>query len=395
MSLRGDLLNAIGDPAAAAAYREALEGADPSATQRLRARLARAAVMSGDLETAAAVLEGLETDGGEDDADILLARGTYAFFVSDLDAARAAAEAAQTLVLAGEHNWKVLDLVALQGLLAHLSGSWHDRIRLELRRTRDQPEVANAIFDGHLCAAEYLLYGPTPYAEVIAVGRDLQHTARRSGALRAAAFASALIGEAALLSGDLELADSELREAADLHRDLGSPAGESHSLQRLAEVRIAQGDLVEATKLLEQALPLARSSMIANHLLQRIFGTLIIAAPDVVQARVIVDRAESTLGWDEMCPFCSIMLAVPAAIACARADDLDHASQHLAAAERSSFLWQGTSWEAALAEAQAIVAIAGGEQARGDELMRAAAHRFAEAGQPLDAERCRLALIGA
>jgi len=42
---------------------------------------------------------------------------------------------------------------------------------------------------------------------------------------------------------------------------------------------------------------------VANHLLQRIYGTLIQAAPDAVHARAAVDRAESSLGWDEVCPF--------------------------------------------------------------------------------------------
>ena len=111
--------------------------------------------------------------------------------------------------------------------------------------------------------------------EVIGLARDLQATARRSGALRAAAFASALIGEAALLSGDLELARAELTEASELHRDLGSAGGQAHSLQRLAEVRIAEGNRIEAMGLVQQALPLARSSMIAKHLLQRVFGTMI------------------------------------------------------------------------------------------------------------------------
>ena len=32
---------------------------------------------------------------------------------------------------------------------------------------------------------------------------------------------------------------TELTEASELHRDLGSPAGQSHSLQRLAEVHVA------------------------------------------------------------------------------------------------------------------------------------------------------------
>jgi tetratricopeptide (TPR) repeat protein len=358
----------------------------------LRARLARSAVMSGDLDTAAAALEGLEPDGGLDDAEILLARGTLAFFTSDLDGAHAASEQARKLVLAGENNWKVLDLVSLQGLLAHLQGNWFDRMRLELRRTRDNPTVANAIFDGHLCVAEYLLYGATPYAEVIEVARDMQRTARRSGALRAAAFASALIGEAALLAGQLDVAAAELIEAVELHRDLGSVAGESHSLQRLAEVRVAEGDSAEATRLLRQALPLARRSMVARHLLQRIFGTMIVATADPLEARAIVDRAESTLGWDDACMFCSIMLSVPAAIACARADDLASARRHLEIAERSALLWQGTSWEAALAEAHAAVAACGGDEAVARHRLEAAADLFERAGQPLDAERCRRAL---
>ena len=392
LSLRGDLLNAIGDPMAASAYREALDGADPSAVRSLRVRLARSAVMASDLETVAAALDGLDTDGGVDDADILLLRGKYAFFTSDFEMAQAASEAAQRLVLAGERNWQVLDLVGLQGLLAHNSGDWFDRLRLELRRTRENPEIANAIFDGYLCSVEFMLYGSTPYAEVISAGRDLQATARRSGALRAAAFASALIGEAALLSGDLQLAAAELTEAGDIHRDLGSIAGEAHSLQRLAEVRLAEGDSAAAMRLLRQALPVARSSVIAKHLLQRIFGTMILATSDPLEARAIVDRAESTLGWEDACRFCSIMLSVPASIACVRAGDLENAHRHLAIAEQSSRLWQGTSWEAATAEAQAIVAAASGDPATAQARMKSATDQFQQAGQPLDAERCRRAL---
>ncbi|MDH4075357.1 MAG: hypothetical protein OEW29_05415 [Acidimicrobiia bacterium] len=239
LALRAALLNALGDPGATDAFRQALAGAAPGAERGLRARLARCAVMSGDLDTAAAALHGLETDGGPDDADILLARASYAFFTFDVDMASDAIDRARNLVLAGQRSWKVLDLISLQGMLAHLSGNWFDQMRLELRRTRDNPEVANAIFDGYLCPAEYLLYGATPYQELIELAGDLKATARRSGALRAVAFASALIGEAALLSGDLVRAEAELAESRDLHHDLGSTAGEAHSLQRLAEIRLA------------------------------------------------------------------------------------------------------------------------------------------------------------
>jgi hypothetical protein len=225
LSLRADLLTAIGDPMAGPAYREALGGAGPADARRLRARLANSAVMAGDLATAAAALDGLDTDGGADDADILLARGKYAFFTADFDAARVAAEQAQRLILAGERNWQVLDLVTLRGLLAHRSDQWFAQMGTELHRTREDSGMAGAIFDGYLCSAEYLLYGPTPYAEVMGLARDLRGTAERSGARRAAAFARALTGEAALLSGDLDLAAAELTEASAGHRDLGSAAG--------------------------------------------------------------------------------------------------------------------------------------------------------------------------
>jgi tetratricopeptide (TPR) repeat protein len=394
LSLRADLLTAIGDPMAGSAYREALGGAGPADARRLRARLANSAVMAGDLATAAAALDGLSTDGGADDADILLARGKYAFFTADFDAARVAAEQAQRLILAGERNWQVLDLVTLRGLLAHRSDQWFVQMGAELYRTREDPGMAGAIFDGYLCSAEYLLYGPTPYAEVLELARDLRGTAERSGARRAAAFARALSGEAALLSGDLDLAAAELAEASTEHRELGSAAGEAHSLQRLAEVRLAQGDEAEARRLLERALPLARSSIVAKHLLHRVFGTMIRAATSRPEAVQVAERAESMLGWDDFCQFCSIMLAVPAAIACARDGDLPGARRHLAAAERSAVVWRDTAWEAALAEAQAAVAEADGDPGTARTRLQWAAGQFQRVGQPLDAARCRWALTG-
>jgi DNA-binding SARP family transcriptional activator len=180
LSLRGDLLNALGDPMAISAYRDALDAADPTMVRLLRVRLARCALMSGDVDTAVAALDGLDTDGGVDDADILLTRGKCAYITADFETAQAAADQAQRLVLAGKPNWMVLDVISLQALLAHRSGNWFDRMRLELRRTRDNPEIANTIFDGYLCAAEYMLYGPTPYAEVIDVARDRHDDRRRS-----------------------------------------------------------------------------------------------------------------------------------------------------------------------------------------------------------------------
>jgi DNA-binding SARP family transcriptional activator len=390
LALRADMLMATGDAGAVGAYREALSATDdPSEHRRLLPRLARAATFAGDYATAAEALEGLEPDGSADDAALLLARGNLAYFTGDLVAAEAAAdEARRRLAFADLGDWRLYDLITLQGLIAHLRGEWFSRLAVELRAGADRPDLARAMFDSHLCVGEYLLYGPTPYEEVLALSAKLRESARRSGVLRAVAFATALRGEAALLSGDLTLAETELTEAAELHHDIGSTAGEAHSLQRLAEVRLAQGDRAEAQQLLRRALPLARWSATALHLLQRVYGTMIRAAPDVETARAVVDQAMSTVGQEDACPFCSIMLAVPAAIACADAGDLDDARQHLAIAERSAALWKGSAWQASIAEARAHLHRAEGDAETARRRLREAAELFAAAGQPLDVDRC-------
>jgi DNA-binding SARP family transcriptional activator len=390
LALRADMLMATGDAGAVGAYREALSATDDTGEhRRLLPRLARAATFAGDYDTAAEALEGLVPDGSVDDAALLLARGNLAYFTGDLEAAEAAAdEARRRLAFADLADWRLYDLITLQGLIAHLRGEWFSRLAVELRASAERPDMARAMFDSHLCVGEYLLYGPTPYEEVLGLAAKLRESARRSGVLRAVAFATALRGEAALLSGDLALAEAELTEAAELHHDIGSTAGEAHSLQRLAEVRLAQGQRAEAQQLLRRALPLARWSATALHLLQRVYGTMIRAAPDVETARAVVDQAMSTVGQEDACPFCSIMLAVPAAIACADAGDLADARHHLAIAERSAALWRGSAWQASIAEARAHLDRAEGDAETARRRLREAADLFAAAGQPLDVDRC-------
>jgi tetratricopeptide repeat protein len=390
LALRADLLSACADLRAIPAYREALQAeSDPVAQKRLRTRLARAATIAGDLDTAELALTGLELDGTDNDAALLLAQGHLAFYRKDLVAADAAATEARHRIALGDASWRLFDLVTLQGLLAHYRGEWFQRLRIELRTGMRRPDLAVGIFDSHLCVAEYLLYGPTPYDEVLELAAELRDTAERAGVLRAVAFAIALRGEAALLKGDLALAETELRAAADLHHDLESPAGEAHSLQRLAEVHLARGDRPGAWHLLQRALPLARWSSIGQHLMHRVYGCMITAAEDLEGARAVIDRAESTLGDEDHCTFCSIMLSVPATQACADLGDLDEARRHLREAERSITLWEGTAWEAALLEARAHLARAEQRDVEAERLLRDAAARFEAAGQPLDAERCR------
>ncbi|HLN76773.1 MAG TPA: AAA family ATPase [Nocardioidaceae bacterium] len=391
LARRGDLLLAMGDPGSVSAYRDALAATSGTQQRLVRARLGRAACFGGDLETAHAALDGLELVGDAADGTILLARGNLAYFSGDVDAAWDAASAARQMLGTSDDPWQYVDLVALQGLIAHQRGEWFERFRLELRRTQGREQLATTVFDAHLCVAEYVLYGPVPYDEVIEQAEGLRRRASHFGALRGVAFASALIGEAALLKGDLDVAERELRESMDLHQESDAPAGEAHSLQRLAEVLLARGDREEAQRLLQRALPLARWSIMSMHLLQRIYGTMIAAAPDPWAARIVVDKAEATLGESDACPFCAIMLAVPAGIACADVGDLEAARRHLAVAEESAARWDSVAWEAAVLEARAHLARAEGRQGDFDALIREACRLFSACGQPLDADRCATA----
>jgi len=225
--------------------------------------------------------------------------------------------------------------------------------------------------------------------------RGLDATADvRAGALRAVGFATVLIGEAALLNGDLDLAERELTDAVDLHREIGATMGEAHSLQRLAEVHLARGDRTAASRLLRRALPLARWSVLAMHLLQRVYGSMIVAADGAEAARAVVDAAEATLAGTDNCSFCSIMFDVPATIACAVVGDVAESRRHLARAEKSASLWEGTAWQAATLEARAYVLRAEGDIAEADRCLARAVDLFEESTQPLDAARVRAVLAG-
>jgi hypothetical protein len=86
------------------------------------------------------------------------------------------------------------------------------------------------------------------------------------------------------------------------------------------------------------------------------------------------------------------MLSVPAAIACARVGDLANSRRHLEIARQSAPLWQDTSWEGAIAEAEAALAAASGDLATAQARLRFATEQFHRTGQPLDAQRCQRAM---
>jgi tetratricopeptide (TPR) repeat protein len=246
------------------------------------------------------------------------------------------------------------------------------------------------VFDGQLCVTQRLLYGSRPYPDVIAYADALAAEAKRLGAARGHAFGITLRGEAELLSGELDEAERDLTESARLHRAIAGATGESLALQRLAELALYRGDRAQATALLDEALDVARITDIGFHLLDRIYGTRIALAPDPAEALHVVEESEESVrGALETCPGCRITFAVPAAIASARAGDVDRVAQYEPAADfLANVVMRLPAWNAALEEVRGHIAQAHGDHPTAGERFQAAAVGFSAAGHPLDQRRC-------
>jgi tetratricopeptide (TPR) repeat protein len=173
--------------------------------------------------------------------------------------------------------------------------------------------------------------------------------------------------------------------------DIAAATGESFALQRRAEVALHRGRRAEAVALLDEALAVARESDVGFHLLDRIYGTRVATAPDPASALGALEEAEAAVrGPVETCPGCRITLAVPAAIAAARAGDLERAAEWEQAAEHlATVAMRLPAWYAALDEVKGHRALVSSDTFAACDHFRTAAAGFGASGQPLDEARCR------
>lgn len=393
LRLRAEALDAMGDPAAMAAYRLAADAAGEPDSHNLRAKAALAQVKQGDPRGALLALEGLRPTSVEGRLSEALAySGAAALGVADPAIGTAKAAVARRLALESGDTTSLVIASWAQAAAAHARGELHRSVWADLQETSHAPNLALRVFDGHLCITQRFLYGARPYADVIQFANALSTEAQRLGAARGHAFGVTLRGEAEWLAGDLQAARVHLRQGARLHRAIGGPVGEALSLQRLAEVSLHEGRRDEARALIDEALDVARQTDIGFHLFDRIYGTRIkLHADDPAAAlHVMEDASESVRGPLETCPGCRITFAVPAAIAAARAGELDLADQHEAqCAYLANVVMRLPAWYAAHDEVRGHIAAARGRSADvAVALFAAAAARFRQAGQPLDGSRC-------
>ncbi len=391
LCLRAEALDSLGDSGAPAAYDDAACAVGEPAAQELRAKQALAQVKLGDPRGAVRVAEGVKPVTVEGRlAQALALSGAAALGFGDPQVGTEKAAEARRLALQSGDPAAVAVASWAQAAAAHARGELRNSVRADLYETHALPKLAVSVFDGQLCITQRLLYGARPYHDVIAFADSLEAEAERLGAARGRAFAVTMRGEAKLLSGQLDAADADLAAGVELHREIAAATGESFALQRRAEVALHRGLQAEAGALLDEALAVARESDVCFHLLDRIYGTRVAAALDPESALAALEEAEAAVrGPVETCPGCRITLAVPAAIAAARAGDHKRAARWEQAVEYlATTVMRLPAWYAALDEVRGHRAQTSGDAVAAFDRFRTAAAGFRASGQPLDEARC-------
>jgi DNA-binding SARP family transcriptional activator/tetratricopeptide (TPR) repeat protein len=399
LRLRAEALDALGDPAAVAAYAAAAVAAGEPSSHDLRAKGALAQIKLGDPRGALRALESVRPTTVEGRlCEALAYSGAAALGVADPAMGTRKAGEARRLALQTGDTAAIVVASWAHAAAAHARGELHSSVWADLRETHHVPHLAVRVFDGQLCIMQRFLYGARPYSEVISFADALAAEAQRLGAARGHAFGVTLRGEAELLAGDLDAAEEHLMLGARLHHTIGGVTGEAFALQRLAEVALYRGKRDIARARLDEALDLARQTDVGFHLLDRIYGTRMTLGADPASAlAALEDAQEAVRGPLETCPGCRITFAVPAAIAAARAGRLDLAGDYEQATEYlANVVMRLPAWYAALEEVRAHIARARGDgEAVAAERFATAARGYREAGHPLDAARCDELAAGA
>jgi len=391
LATRADLLMAIGDRGAPAAYAEAAAAAGPEGLA-LRIRQAWAQLATGDPGAASATLAPLQPQSDGERAARLTAQAAAAWYCGEVEQAAAAASEAHPLALSAGLERDARTAATVQAMVAHSAGRWPETLRLDLEASLKGSELVETLFDGHVCIAEYVLSTGEPHDRLRALAEELHTGAIRSGARRAQAFAATVIGEIALIAGRTDEARERLGEAVRVSREIGATCSETLATVRLSETAWADGDHVEGDRLLADALTMARWSPLIGHLLPIAHTAALQRAGDPADRRERLEDAEADLRGQLACRACGMGFHVAGAIVAARAAEPERAAGMLAVAEASSALWRDGPWPAALDEVRGELARARGDRSEAQERFQAARAGFAANTRPRDVSRVEAAL---
>jgi DNA-binding SARP family transcriptional activator len=362
--------------------------------QRLRERL-RVELGLGPSRPTIAIYERALTPAAEEPASVaehvgaLLAWGIVHLGSGNFGDAERAAREARTLSLEAGLGREMGEASALLGLVAHMQGRWLDLFQSEfVTWIRQGPTAATNVFDGHLCLAEFCLCGAGGHDAIAAAARGLLTTAEDERSAAGRALALLILGEAQLFAGHLDAAEELLTHADRLHQEVGATAGHALSRQRLGEVALARGQKWRAGRLLRSAQKSAEASWLEPHLLIRLQGLAVEAAPTTAKVMEAITQGDVLLARSSTCRPCSMGFRVASSMALAQAGELATASRRLDETERLAGMWQGGPWVAAVWEARGVLRRAQGRVEQAAALLHEAAVRYGELGRRADAARC-------
>ncbi|HEX4518742.1 MAG TPA: BTAD domain-containing putative transcriptional regulator [Gaiellaceae bacterium] len=392
LATRADLLLATASRAAPAAYADAAAAAGPEG-MALRIRQAWAQLAIGDPGAARATLADFAPDPGPAQIPHLLARAAAAWFGGDVTEAGSAAAEAQRLAREAGLGRELRMAVQIQAMVAHSTGDWPRTVREVLDSTLTSSDLADTLFDGHMCVAEYALTSGEPLEHIRAGAEELHAAAVRSGARRGQVFAATLLGEIALVTGVIEEADTRLREAVRVAREIGAVSAEALASMRLGEATRAAGEPAGGDAFLGDALVISRWSPLSGHLLPLGYAALLRGSDERALVELRLDDAGALLREQPLvCAYCGTAFRLAASIAAAHAALPDQAAAYLAGAEAASALWPGGLFPAALDEARGELAWATGDEAEARSRLSGAGRVFVQAGRQLDADRIQARL---
>ncbi len=281
-------------------------------------------------------------------------------------------------------------------LAFHSLGAWQEGYAHEQQR---QALAAGTLdvdqaFDVHLCLWEYHQYGDQGIVDIRDSVERMLEQARRMKAPRAVALCENFAGTVDFVAGRWADAEAQLRQAIEGFRRVGAASGEALSLQRLAILLTARGQLDEARQLLADGIVVAERAAMRSHCLTRMHASIArnrLAAGDEDAAADALREGLAEAARHGHCSTCDSLLLPEAVRVDIARGDLRSAQGHADALEKVATQFGSRAWGAMAQHARGRVLAAQGRPDQALAELQNAQGKFEALGSPYDAARCALA----
>ncbi len=281
-------------------------------------------------------------------------------------------------------------------LVCHSLGVWQEGNAHEQERQAlaDGTLDVDQAFDVHLCLWEYHLYGDQSSAGIRATVDQTLDQARRMKAPRAVALCESFVGTLDFQTGRWKDAEAQLRQAIARFGQIGSASGEALSLQRLAVLLTARGELAQAREVLNEGIVIGERAAMRSHCLTRLHASLArnhLAARDHEGARASLEEGLAEARRHGHCATCSSLLLPEAVRVELASGNLRGAETYAKRLEDVADRFDSRAWKAMARHARGRVLAARGHVEPAFDAFEQAREIFDDVGYPYEAARCLMA----